>query len=169
MAFRVHEIFRALAEANARYVVVGGLAVILHGHLRATRDLDLVVSLEQSNCAKAMQALSGIGLRPRLPVSMESFSDPLIREDWHRNRNMEVFQLWDPANEERSVDVFVHEPIDFDELHRAAATKEVQGVPIRVASIRHLIQMKRLASRPRDLDDIAALRRIAAETGEPIE
>ncbi|HET6602677.1 MAG TPA: DUF6036 family nucleotidyltransferase [Xanthomonadaceae bacterium] len=169
MAFRVHEIFHALAQADARYVVVGGLAVILHGHLRATRDLDLVISLEQANCAKALRALSGIGLRPRLPVPMEAFSDPSIREQWHRDRNMEVFQLWDPANEERSVDLFVHEPIDFEELYGAAVTRELHGVPIRVAAIHHLIRMKRLAGRPRDLDDIAALRQIAAETGQPTE
>lgn len=60
-----------------------------------------------------MDALSGIGLRPRLPVTLADFADPSKREDWARNRNMLVFQLWDPANAERSVDVFVREPLDF--------------------------------------------------------
>jgi hypothetical protein len=52
-----------------RFVVVGGLAVILHGHLRATRDLDLVIDLEPSNCSRGLDALRGIGLRPRPDVS----------------------------------------------------------------------------------------------------
>jgi len=39
MAFNLREIFKALADAEVDYVVVGGLAVIMHGHLRATRDL----------------------------------------------------------------------------------------------------------------------------------
>jgi hypothetical protein len=166
MAFNLREIFKALADAQAEYVVVGGLAVIMHGHLRATRDLDLVIGLQPDNCAKAMDALSGIGLRPRLPVSLADFADPAKREDWVTNRNMLVFQLWDPANPERSVDVFVREPMDFQAMLSEAVTKDLDGVPIRVASIRHLIQLKQSAGRPMDLDDIAALREIASETGQ---
>lgn len=166
MAFNLREIFKALADAQAEYVVVGGLAVIMHGHLRATRDLDLVIGLQPDNCAKAMDALSGIGLRPRLPVSLADFADPAKREDWVTNRNMLVFQLWDPANPERSVDVFVREPMDFQAMRSEAVTKDLDGVPIRVASIRHLIQLKQSAGRPMDLDDIAALREIASETGQ---
>jgi hypothetical protein len=168
MAFNLREIFKALSDAGVDYVVVGGLAVILHGHLRATRDLDLVIGLQPDNCAKAMGALSDIGLRPRLPVSLADFADPAKREDWLNNRNMLVFQLWDPANPERSVDVFVREPLDFQTMLSEAATKDLDGVPIRVASIRHLILLKQAAGRPLDLDDIEALREIAAETGQDV-
>jgi hypothetical protein len=169
VAFRVREIFEALAHAEADYVVVGGLAVILHGHLRATRGLDLVIGLEPANCARAMRALEGLGLRPRLPVSLADFADPEKRRDWHENRNMQVFQLWDPSNEERSVDVFVTEPIEFGVLHAEAVVKELEGTPVPVASIRHMIQMKHSAGRRRDIDDIEALRQIALETGASIE
>ena len=57
MSFALSDIFDALDQANCRYVVVGGLAVILHGHLRATHDLDLVIDLEQQNCERSMHAL----------------------------------------------------------------------------------------------------------------
>ncbi len=166
MAFNLRQIFKVLAEADARYVVVGGLAVIMHGHLRATSDLDLVIGLEPENCLRALDALASIGLRPRLPVALADFADPAKREDWVQNRNMLVFQLWDPTNPERSVDVFVREPIDFPILFADAVAKDLDGTPIRVASIRHLIAMKRLAGRPRDLDDIEALRQIAADSGQ---
>ncbi len=166
MAFNVREIFKALADAEVQYVVVGGLAVIMHGHLRATRDLDLVIGLEPGNCAKGMAALASIGLRPRLPVTLAEFADPAKREDWASNRNMLVFQLWDPANPERSVNVFVREPLDFRTLLAHAVIKELDNVPIPVASILHLIALKQVAGRPRDLDDIEALRDIAADTGE---
>src|SRR3546814_10505176 len=99
------DLFKALADARVDYVVVGGMAVIMHGHLRATRDLDLVIGLAPDNCTKAVDALAGIGLRPRLPVALSDFANPEKREDWADNRNMMVFQLWDPANLERSVDV----------------------------------------------------------------
>lgn len=167
--FDLQEIFAALAEADARYVVVGGLAVILHGHLRATRDLDLVIGLEPANCARALGALAKIGLQPRLPVAMQDFADPEKRREWAEQRNMQVFQLWQPGNPLRSVDVFVREPADFAELWDASSVKDLDGVPIRVAGIRHLIAMKQTAARPRDLDDIAALREIAAETGQPLD
>lgn len=169
MAFNLREIFKALADAEVEYVVVGGLAVIMHGHLRATRDLDLVLGLQPDNCAKAMDALSGIGLRPRLPVTLADFADPAKREDWSQNRNMLVFQLWDPANPERSVDVFVREPLDFRTLFSDAVIKDLDGILIPVASIRHLIVLKQAAGRPRDMDDIEALREIAFETGQEIQ
>src|SRR5579864_7444644 len=104
MAFNLREIFKVLADANVRYVVVGGLAVIFHGHLRATADLDLVIGLERENCTKALDALASIGFESRLPVALGDFADPAKREDWVENRNMLVFQLWDPILPERSID-----------------------------------------------------------------
>lgn len=166
MAFNLRQIFKALADAEVDYVVVGGLAVIMHGHLRATRDLDLVVGLAPDNCARGMKALSKIGLRPRLPVTLADFADPAKREDWASNRNMLVFQLWDPGNPLRSVDVFVREPLDFRAMLADAVIKQLDGVPIPVVSIAHLIALKQAAGRPQDIDDIQALRAIAADTGQ---
>lgn len=164
MAFNVRQIFAALDEARVDYVVVGGLAVILHGYLRATADLDLALGLSGDNPARGMQALAGIGLQPRLPVLLEDFADAAKRDDWRRNRNMQVFPLWDPANPLRSVDVFIEEPIEFRSLLAAAIDKDLDGVPVKVACIPHLIEMKLRAGRPRDLDDIAKLREIMAAT-----
>lgn len=159
MAFNVRQIFSALNEADIDYVVVGGLAVILHGYLRATADLDLAVGLSPDNARRAMTALAAIGLQPRLPVAMEDFSDPVKRAEW-RQRNMLVFPLWDPSNPLRSVDVFIQEPIDFGELSKDAVRKDLDGVAVPVASIEHLIRMKQKAGRERDREDIAKLRQI---------
>lgn len=165
MAFNVRQIFAALNEAQVDYVVVGGMAVILHGYLRATADLDLVVGLAPENCRRAMAALSRIGFQPRLPIAIEDFSDPGKRKEWIEQRNMLVFQLLDPANPLRSLDVFVKEPIAFDQLQCDAVNTDIDGMPVPVASIEHLIEMKQSAGRPRDLDDIAKLRQIR-EQGE---
>lgn len=160
MAFNVREIFAALDKAHARYVVVGGFAVILHGYTRFTHDLDLVIDLEPKNCAKALEALEAAGLKPRLPVSMRDFANPDIRRDWHENRRMQVFQLWDPHNEQRSVDIFVNEPVKFEELWKASVIKDYDGLRLRIAGINHLIAMKTEAGRARDREDIAKLREI---------
>ena len=160
MAFNLREIFRALADAEVDYVVVGGLAVILHGYLRATADLDLAIGLSPDNARRGMASLAGIGLRPRLPVTMDEFAVPDARAEWRNTRNMPVFPLWDPANPLRSVDVFIDEPIAFEQLMQPAVTKDLDGPQVRVASIPHLIEMKRQAGRPRDLDDIGKLQQI---------
>jgi hypothetical protein len=164
--FQVTTILKALADADVRYVTVGGFAVIMHGHLRTTKDLDLVVDLEPDNCKRALEALSGIGLQPRLPVQMVDFADPEIRRDWHENRNMQVFQIWDPENPIRCLDVFVREPIKFEELWAQSIKETLDGVPIHIASIEHLIEMKKQAGRERDITDIQALEAIRANAIE---
>ena len=160
MAFNVREIFAALDHVQARYVVVDGVAVILHGHVRLTQDLDLVIDLEPENCKKALNALESIGLKPRLPVVMQDFADPEKREDWYQHKHMLVFQLWDPGNPQRSIDVFVREPVKFENLWRDSMVKDYDGIGIRVASIPHLIQMKAGTGRIRDQEDIAKLQDI---------
>lgn len=160
MSFNVRQIFAALNHAEVDYVVVGGLAVVLHGYLRATADLDLAIGLSPSNARRGMQALDAVGLQPRLPVPMEDFADAGKRAEWVAHRNMLVFPLWDPNNPLRSVDVFIDEPIAFDVLLAQAVVKHLDAEPIRIASIEHLIEMKQRASRPRDLDDIDKLRQI---------
>jgi hypothetical protein len=160
MAFNVRQIFTALDGAHVDYVVVGGLAVILHGYLRATADLDLAIGLSPDNARRGMQSLASIGLQPRLPVPIEDFADPAKREDWLQHRNMLVFPLWDPVNPLRSVDVFISEPIAFEALLRDAVRKDLDGLSVPVASIEHLIEMKQQAGRTRDLEDIDKLRQI---------
>jgi hypothetical protein len=163
MSFNVRQIFAALNDASVDYVVVGGMAVILHGYLRATADLDLVIGLSPANCKRAMAALASIGFQSRLPVAIDDFADPRKREEWIEQRNMLVFQLWDPNNPMRSLDIFVKEPIAFHSLLGDAASKDIDGMVVRVASIEHLIEMKQAAGRARDLDDIAKLQQIRDE------
>lgn len=165
MAFNVRQIFAALNDNEVDYVVVGGMAVILHGYLRATADLDLVIGLAPENCKRGLHALASLGFKPRLPVAIEDFADPRKRAEWVEQRNMLVFQLWDPTNPLRSLDVFVKEPIAFDLLFHDAEVKDIDGIPVRVASIEHLIELKLEAGRPRDLDDVAKLRQIREAGG----
>ncbi|MBI4254944.1 MAG: hypothetical protein HY616_07705, partial [Candidatus Rokubacteria bacterium] len=107
-------IFEALNRAQVRYVVVGGLATVLHGHARLTADIDLVVDLSPAEVRKALDTLTGLGFRPRAPVEPLAFADPAIRHQWIHDKGMRVFSMWDPANPMREVDLFVEHPIDFD-------------------------------------------------------
>jgi len=153
-------IFAALDAAGVRYVVVGGVAVVLHGHARFTADLDIAIDLSPDGARDAMAALGGLGLRPRLPVDASDFVDPEIRESWVRERGMQVFSFYDPSDPLRSVDVFVENPIAFEDLWARSEVVELDDGQTRIASIADLIELKRRADRPQDRADIAALQAI---------
>lgn len=151
-------IFEALE--GVRYLVVGGVAVVLHGHPRFTADLDLVVALEEANARAAMTALEGLGFRPRAPVSAQSFADASAREGWIRDKGLTVFSLWSPSWPGTEIDVFVAEPFAFDEAYARALRLTLDGVTVTVAGLDDLVLMKRRAGRPKDLADVAALEAI---------
>lgn len=150
-------LFSALNDAEVRYVVVGGLAVVLHGHPRLTADVDIVLDLEPGAAQRAMEALVKFGLKPRAPVNPMSFADPRQRESWISEKGMQVFSLFSPENPLLSVDLFVRDPIPFEYLWGRAETMDLAGVSVRVASLDDLITMKRSAGRPQDIMDIEAL------------
>lgn len=154
-------VFRALSAAGVRYLVVGGVAVVLHGHLRATIDLDLVLDLEPENTARAIAALSAQGFRPVVPVAAMEFQDPAARARWAREKSMVVFSLWAEADPTFKLDLFVEEPFDFATVWNRAVAVDVGGVVVRVVALADLVAMKERVGRPQDLADVAALRRLA--------
>lgn len=154
------DVFAALNAAGVSYVVVGGVAVLLQGHARLTVDLDLVIDLAAASARKAIDALVGLGLQPRLPVDPRDFADEAVRADWVATRNLQVFSLFDPRDPLREVDVFATYPLPFDQLRDAAVVVSVGQQAVPVASVEHLIEMKRRAGRALDLDDVDALVRL---------
>ena len=159
------ELFRGLAVARIRYVVVGGVALVLHGVVRFTADLDLMIALDDENIRTFLAAMSELGYKPKLPVSPEEFADPRIRAHWKRERGMQVFSFHHPHRPIELVDVFIDEPIEFAAVEREKRVFTAQGVAVPVISIRHLKQLKALSGRPQDLADIEALESL--ERDEP--
>jgi hypothetical protein len=84
-------LFEALNQAGVRYVVVGGLATVLHGFARLTADVDLSVDLDPAEALKAIDTLLGLGLQPRVPVEARRFADPEVRRAWIEEEGMQVF------------------------------------------------------------------------------
>ena len=150
-------VLAALDAANVRFVVVGGVAVVLHGHPRMTADLDLVIDLAVEPAARAITALVRLGMVPRLPVDPHQFADPEVRRAWAEERNLTVFTMLDPREPLLEVDLFTEAPLPFDELWEQSSIVQLKGQAVRVAAIDHLITMKKAAGRPQDLADVAAL------------
>ena len=91
-------------------------------------------------------------------MTLEAFAE------WAREKGMTVLSLWDPADPMREVDIFVEHPIPFDDLWRDSQLMELGRGVVRVASIAHLIEMKRIANRPEDQLDIEAMTAILEAT-----
>jgi len=156
-------VLAALEKRKVRYLVVGGVAVVLHGYARFTADLDLVVALDPPNVTAAMEALASLGYRPRAPVAALDFADPLKRREWIRDKGLTVFGLWSPEHPATEVDVFVEEPFAIDQALARATRARLGSNTFTVASIPDLIELKQRAGRPKDLDDIEKLREILAQ------
>jgi hypothetical protein len=159
-------IMAALAAQDVRFLVVGGMAVVAHGHGRLTHDLDLVIELERDNILRAFAALGSLGYHPRVPVTAEEFADPAERRRWIDEKHMTVLNLYSDTFRTTPVDLFVSEPFDFATAYERAHLTEVGGVPLRFVDLATLIAMKEAAGRPVDLDDVRHLRLLVDE-GDP--
>ena len=140
-----------MAAAIVRYVVVGGVAVNLHGYQRFTKDLDLVIELIPEQTTKALAAISALGFTPTLPVNAADFANPVIRDQWIHEKGMKVFQLY---SDQARISIFARYPLDFDELWAQSIEVDLPVASPRVASIDHLIYMKR------DLLDVEKLEKL---------
>ena len=154
----VTAILQALNAANVRYLVVGGLAVVAHGYLRYTADVDLVLDPDPESRRRAITALEGLGYRPRAPVPFEDFADPAKRTAWQRDKGMTVFSIYSAAHSATEVDLFLESPFVFAEAYADAFREEIRpGVTATFVSRPRLIAMKRAAGRPVDLSDVQKL------------
>jgi len=160
----VEALVEALEKAGARYLIVGGLAVVAHGFLRFTADVDLFLELSEENLRRALQAMQGLGYRPRAPVPLEAFADERQRRSWVKDKNLKVFSLHSPAHAATEVDLFVEPPMDFEAAWSRAVRREVgPGVQATFAGLSDLLAIKEAAGRDQDLEDVRRLREIARE------
>ena len=163
----IRSIVQALNDASVRYLIAGGLAVVAHGHLRFTADVDLILDLDSANVQKALKALAGLGYQPRPPVPIGQFADASMRERWIKEKGLTVFTLFSPAHDMTEVDLFVHPPFDFEKAyHSAYRADAAPGVPATFVGINDLIAMKEAVGRPQDVADVVQLRRLR-KSGHP--
>jgi len=157
----VEKIIRGLNDAGVRYLLVGGLAVNAHGYFRATADVDLILEFSAPNLLRALGVLKGLGYTPRIPEPMERFADAQLRETWARERNMKVFSLYSDLHRETEVDLFIRDPLGFAAAYARAELFEVApDLNATVCSLADLLDLKRQASRDKDLLDIKKLKEI---------
>lgn len=135
-------IVAALNKHQVDFMIIGGFAVVYHGHVRATKDLDLYIRKTEENAKRAVAALEEIGfgspeMTPKVFIADNGIS---------------------LGSRPLQIDVMSSLPgIDFD---TAWAHREIGSFGLEKAnyiSREDLIRNKRAAGRPLDLDDAREL------------
>jgi hypothetical protein len=157
---KIAELLQSLADTRVDYVLVGGLAVQLHGFLRATVDIDLVLAMNDTNLDRFIKVAKQFGLQPVIPVPIDALKNAQQIDQWHREKGMLAFALREPQIGGSVVDVLVRPDVAFDTLSSSAVEGKLFGRKVMIASIDNLIAMKRAANRPKDQLDIVALEKI---------
>ena len=154
------ELFSALARHRVDYVLIGGLAVTLHGVERATMDIDVSVAMTPENLLALVATARELGMSPVLPVELDALGDVEQLARRHRERNLEVFALRVPGSGGVTLDVLLFPPVDFGGLLERALVFRVADVPVVVAGINDLIALKEAVGRPIDRSDVEHLKRL---------
>ena len=142
MLNRLQDVFRSFQRHEVRYVVIGGIASILHGVPRATFDLDILVEATSDNVRRLLDAL----LDARLGTAALTSPEAVLANE------ITVFK------DRVRVDVQTATP----GIHFAAAwsnrkTVSYQGQEFYILSKDDLVRSKRAAGRPVDLEDVRLL------------
>lgn len=152
-------LLRFLHERGVEHIVIGGFAVNAHGFIRVTKDLDTVPASDAQNLSRlaaALKELDAVILETEDFEDEELPADPTQVEDLAQGGNfclqtrlgrLDVMQ-WIGGVESEDL---------YSALAAEAVSGEVEGVPVRVCGLDHLLAMKRFAGRPQDLEDMRRL------------
>lgn len=149
--FDARELLRRLTAAGVDFVVIGGIAAILHGSARVTRDLDIVFALDNAN----LEALGRVLIESEARLRGVDDDVPFVPDA----RTLKRVQLLTLETNAGWFDV--HRRPEgappYEGLRRNADRMDVGGFSILVASVDDLLAMKRAAGRTQDLLDIETL------------
>lgn len=145
----------ALHSAGIEYAVCGGLAVAVHGHVRATQDIDLLVRPEDVAAILALAKTLGFDVPARRMVFRAGQPDEHVMQ--------RVSKLDPETNDLLSLDLLVVGPF-YERSWNGRISIPWKGTELFVVSRDGLATMKRQAGRPKDLADLAALEHTDDET-----
>lgn len=139
-------LLRLLGEHGVGFVVIGGWAVITHGYVRFTKDVDVMVAdlpEQRRAVAEAMAAAAASSLSGD-PIGCDSSMPE---------------QGWQLTTRLGRIDILLEgtPPLDLASVAARSIETEIDGLSIRVAGLAHLTAFKRLANRPQDRADLAEL------------
>ena len=160
--FRPHEILAVLDAHGVHYVLIGGLAAVLHGAPHVTTDVDVVPEEAKRNLERLCAALKQLGARIRVTGEPEG-----VPFD-HSGESLARVRIWNLQTYLGDLDL-TFEPSGtsgYDDLARDAVPMYVHGISVPVASLADVIRSKEAAGRPRDRAALPALRELLSRRRE---
>ena len=152
MLNRLQDVFRSFQRHDVKYVVIGGIAAILHGVPRATFDLDILIEATLDNAQRLLDALLDAGLGT---AALTSPDEVLAHE-------ITVFK------DRVRVDVQTSTPgLHFADAWSRRKTVTYQGQEFYILSKEDLVRSKRAAGKPVDMEDVRLLELPGADDEEP--
>lgn len=150
-------LLQALHQDKIEYAIAGGFAVALHGAVRGTVDIDLVINLSQDSFEKIEKTLSKLNLFPHLPLKARDVF--LFRKEYIENRNLIAWSFVNPNYPSEIVDILI--PFDLKKMKVKRIRYKNYSIP--VLSIQELIKMKEKTGRKQDEEDAKALRLLGGD------
>lgn len=148
MIAELEGIIDALERDGIEYAICGGLALGILGHPRMTKDIDVLIQADDLD--RSLRAVKGIGFD--IPAKRTVF-----RAGSPTEQLMQRVSKLDPeTNNLLPLDFLLVTPV-FESVWSTRILAQYRARTIKVVSAEGLVTMKRLASRPQDLADIAAL------------
>jgi hypothetical protein len=157
--FQADELLLALRDAEVRFVVIGGIAVGVHGYVRATKDLDIVPDPRPENLTRLASLLRGLDAAH---VGVGEFSadelpyDPTDPAQLAQGANFRLQTRLGPLDVMQWVAGIEEDPA-YALLARDAVTVQFRGGELLVCGLDHLRAMKQAAGREQDLQDLREL------------
>jgi predicted nucleotidyltransferase len=144
------QIFAALQEHGVEYVLIGGMAVQTHGHVRMTNDADLIPAPDPANLARLADALNSLGAKVLNPGHEEEAITAAM---------LPRSTIWQFTTRDGNIDVINEVPggREFEQLSRDAMRISLGDAEIQVVGLDDLVRMKLARGRKVDLADVAAL------------
>lgn len=139
---------------SLKYAIAGGFAVALHGAVRGTVDVDLVLDLDEKNLTLCEDILKSMGFVSKIPVDANLILKN--REVFIQEKNLIAWSFYNPNNPSEIIDILIHK--DLAEMN--STTMKHADIELSVIAKQDLIDMKRESGRPQDIEDIKALERL---------
>lgn len=148
----------AMNEAGIRYLVVGGVAVNLHGYRRFTADVDVLLALDPANLEKMTSLMHSMQYIERLPIQLKVLGDPSVVQQLLAEKGMTAYSFLSNKRERIDVDILASASLAFDDYAGRSVVLDIdEEVKVPVISVHDLINLKKEANRAKDIEDIRML------------
>ena len=141
------DFIKALNDQEVKYILVGGMAVILLGHARVTGDMDIWVECTKENYHRLVKTFRQFGM-PLFDMTLQKFLGVKENDVFSFGRNPVGIDIMTAVK-----------GLNFDEAYKLSTVYEDDDLPIRIIHINHLIEAKKASGRLKDLDDINQLQK----------